>query len=600
MWVAAACSAATAAPVSTATDDVPVVSVSPVTGLFFPNPSDAHTFGARPGMLKVFSQSFPVLDFDPPAALAPCATPVGPTTRPFTDVVPRSDGTCATLVAQGAGFQAGVGTLASFFAVFAGRFTVSGPGRVRFDLHSPDGWVLSLDRDWTSGSVPAWVSGPLDGAPATGAWLGYPVVGACNAGAPCGDASVVIDFPAAGTYGFELDDTECCGGELSLVLRANGVPIVRDLTVTASAGAGGVITPSGSLAVPPHADVDFAIAATECHHVADVVVDGASVGAVTAWRLADVTANHAITASFDADPPPVITAMAGPHGAITPDGTVAVGCGGEQSFTVVPAVRCTTVDVVVDGVSMGPVAGYEFPFVTSAHTIAATFAALNAPPDCSGARADVTRLWPPDGAMVPVSIGGLTDPDCDAVTVTVTSVASSEPAGTGGCPDAVIADGRAQLRRERAGSGSGRVYRVRFTATDGNGGACDGAVLVCVPHDQRDARDAAACTGSGPWYDAVDCGARPAARTAAVREVAITASAAVGTSRTLDYALPAAADVSIALFDVAGRRLRTLLEESQPAGEHRLAWIASGLGRGMYFVRVRAGDATVARAVLVP
>jgi len=582
-------------------DDVPVVSMSPVTGLFFPNTSNSTTFGARPGMLKAFSQSFPVLDFNPPAALAPCATAVGPATRPFTDVVPRADGTCATLVAQGGGFQAGVGALGSFFAVFAGRFTVSGPGRVRFDVHAPDGWILSIDRDWASGGVPAYVSGPQAGAPAAGAWLGYPVVGACNGAAPCGDGAVVVDFPAAGTYGFELDDTECCGGELSLVLAANGVPLVRNATVTASAGPGGVITPSGTLSVPPHADVDFAIAAFECHHVVDVVVDGASVGAVTAWRLADVTANHTVTASFAADPAPVIAAAAGPHGAISPAGAVPVGCGGAQAFTVTPAARCTTADVVVDGASIGAVARYEFPFVTGPHTIVATFAPLNAPPDCAGARADVVRLWPPDGAMAPVAIGGVTDPDGDAVAVTVTSVASSEPTGAGGCPDAVIVDGRAELRRERAGAGGGRVYLVRFTATDGRGGACDGAVTVCVPHDARDAGGAAACTGGGPWYDAVAaCDSRRAGRTAATGQVAITAAAAVGAACTLDYALPQDGDVSIVLYDVAGRRMRTLLAEPQSAGDHRLDWNAAGLGRGMYFVHVRAGATTVARAVLVP
>lgn len=37
------------------------------------------------------------------------------------------------------------------------------------------------------------------------------------------------------------------------------------------------------------------------------------------------------------------------------------------------------------------------------------------------------------------------------------------------------------LRVERGGSGNGRVYRVNFSATDGQGGSCTGFVNVGVP-----------------------------------------------------------------------------------------------------------------------
>ena len=52
-------------------------------------------------------------------------------------------------------------------------------------------------------------------------------------------------------------------------------------------------------------------------------------------------------------------------------------------------------------------------------------------------------------------------------------------------PDAVIQAGAASVRAERLDNGNGRVYQIAFTADDGNGGSCTGAVTVGVPHSQK-------------------------------------------------------------------------------------------------------------------
>jgi hypothetical protein len=41
-----------------------------------------------------------------------------------------------------------------------------------------------------------------------------------------------------------------------------------------------------------------------------------------------------------------------------------------------------------------------------------------------------------------------------------------------------------QLRAERSGSGDGRVYTIRITATDGSGNSSVGDVNIIVPRDQ--------------------------------------------------------------------------------------------------------------------
>jgi subtilisin-like proprotein convertase family protein len=69
-------------------------------------------------------------------------------------------------------------------------------------------------------------------------------------------------------------------------------------TITASAGTGGTIVPVGSVAVGQGWDQDFTITPSSGYSVADVLVDGTSVGAQTSYTFTNVTADHTIAASF--------------------------------------------------------------------------------------------------------------------------------------------------------------------------------------------------------------------------------------------------------------------------------------------------------------
>ncbi len=71
---------------------------------------------------------------------------------------------------------------------------------------------------------------------------------------------------------------------------------------------------------------------------------------------------------------PVITATAGAGGAIAPAGAVTVAVGDSQTFTITPNTYYNIADVLVDGVSVGAVATYEFTNVDANHTIDASFA----------------------------------------------------------------------------------------------------------------------------------------------------------------------------------------------------------------------------------
>src|SRR6185295_11319613 len=99
-------------------------------------------------------------------------------------------------------------------------------------------------------------------------------------------------------------------------------------TITASAGPGGSIDPTGAVSVACGANETFTIEpADKCHVIVDVLVDGVSVGAVATYTFTDVQANHTISASFSQLGPYTITASAGVGGSIDPTGAVSVACG---------------------------------------------------------------------------------------------------------------------------------------------------------------------------------------------------------------------------------------------------------------------------------
>jgi PKD repeat protein len=113
------------------------------------------------------------------------------------------------------------------------------------------------------------------------------------------------------------------------------------------------------------------------YHVAEVLVDGSTVGAVATYTFFNVTADHTIAATFEADPVPTYTiiATAGANGTITPFGDVTVNEGDDQVFNILPVAGYHVAEVLVDGSTVGAVATYTFTNVTADHTIAATFEA---------------------------------------------------------------------------------------------------------------------------------------------------------------------------------------------------------------------------------
>ena len=148
--------------------------------------------------------------------------------------------------------------------------------------------------------------------------------------------------------------------------------------ITASAGNGGTISPSGDVTVDEGESQAFTINAEECYSIASVLVDDVDVTSDLVdgvYTFENVSEGHTIAATFE-QITYTITSTAGEGGSITPNGDITVNCGENQAFTIIPTenyrivwVRVDDIDVTSDLVD----GEYTFENVTADHTIEATF-----------------------------------------------------------------------------------------------------------------------------------------------------------------------------------------------------------------------------------
>ncbi|MDZ7821830.1 MAG: T9SS type A sorting domain-containing protein [Candidatus Marinimicrobia bacterium] len=68
---------------------------------------------------------------------------------------------------------------------------------------------------------------------------------------------------------------------------------------------------------------------------------------------------------------------------------------------------------------------------------------------------------------------------------------------------------------------------------------------------------------------------------------------------TINFELPEAADVTIRVFDITGRRVAELVNGSMNAGRYDLRWNAGHLSSGVYFYRLSTPEFTETRKMLL-
>jgi hypothetical protein len=386
--------------------------------------------------------------------------------------------------------------------------------------------------------------------------------------------------------------------------------------VSASAGTGGTVTPSGSIAVACGETLLVAIAPLDkCHLIANVVVDGSSVGAVTSYQFADVHANHTLAASFTALGPFTISASAGPGGSVSPSGPISVACGDTQTVLITPASSCQVIsDVKVDNISVGAVSSYKFSDVQANHTIAATFAATNLSLSSTHVNASCTGVS--DGSINLTITGGVpgftkswsngaTTEDLSGLAAGIYTVTVTDSRGcqaslsdTIAVPAYVIA-ASAGANGTISPSGSVSVpcgTNATFNFTPAAGYAVDQVVV-----DGGNVTPAPSYTFTGVTTGhTINVTFAPAALAVEDGPAQFALGRVVPNpmfgSMRVQYGVATECAVRLSILDVQGRELTVLASGVQLAGWHFAGWNGAGArGRapaGLYFLRLQASGHT--------
>lgn len=154
-------------------------------------------------------------------------------------------------------------------------------------------------------------------------------------------------------------------------------------------------------------------------------------------------------------------------------------------------------------VSCSHTSGSTFPLGTTTVTCSATDAAGNSSsvgfsiavqdttaPAIASVTPSTRVLWPPNHQLVPVSVTVQSSDAVSSPVCTIMDVTSSEPdngLGDGDTPNDIqgISGLTVQLRAERSGRGTSRVYAIAISCVDAAGNATQSSTTVAVPHSQQ-------------------------------------------------------------------------------------------------------------------
>ncbi len=195
---------------------------------------------------------------------------------------------------------------------------------------------------------------------------------------------------------------ETCEGDMAVLLAVLNSILLRPGEITVTAGEGG--------SVNKLSETTFEIVPDAGYGIMDVSVDGVSQGAISIYTFTDISNDHTLSATF-------IETTQGTNGNIN--------WVSEGTFEIVPDAGYEILGVSADGVSVGIVSTYTFTDLTVPHSLSATFISITT--DENGVIDIVdsytVEITPDDGFVVEdVLVDGVSVGPVTSYTFTDTSV----------------------------------------------------------------------------------------------------------------------------------------------------------------------------------
>lgn len=201
--------------------------------------------------------------------------------------------------------------------------------------------------------------------------------------------NVTVNYGSSSTfavnpgYGYQISDVRVDNVSVGAVSSYTFSNIISNHTisasfgsaqysVTATAGNGGSITPTGTSSVTHGTSRTYTIAPSTGFRISDVKVDNISVGQTASYTFNNITSNHSISATF-AILTYTLTSQAGTGGSISPNGSLTMDYGSSRTYNIIPNTGYYVEDIIIDNVSAGPGSSYTISNITANHTIEVSF-----------------------------------------------------------------------------------------------------------------------------------------------------------------------------------------------------------------------------------
>ena len=412
---------------------------------------------------------------------------------------------------------------------------------------------------------------------------------------------------------------------------------INTYTITASAGANGSISPSGSAIVNYGTSKKFTFLPGTGYHVDSVVVDDVAQPPDSSYTFFNLSANHSIKITFAINHYH-IAAGAGPHGSITPSGVLDVVYGDSLAFVIRPDSGWGVDSMLADGRYAGVETTYIFHSISSNHSLAARFAEgivsftyrvgdrwnlLSVPvtlndyrksvvfPGATSAAFSYKEMYSPEdtlknGIAYWVKFAGLQTislqgkaRETDTFYVNegwnmIGSISTTIPVSViGSIPEGIVTSdffeyskGYSTSDSIRAGYGywvkTDQVGRLILTAGAGSSTACRIKIVSMDEMPPLPPGGETMAPGVPKKFALAQNYPNPFNPTTNVR-----------------YAICDVSHVTLKVYDVLGREIATLVNEVKQPGEHSVRWDAGTQPSGVYIYKLTAGDFSEVRKMVL-